>query len=142
MNLLLPLGVEQVPETFPVELTEALSYSTLFPICAFLPLFLDHTSTEHIPCETYQVCARFGDNKLNLIVSHTPEAFTGEGTKSSFLSSAVFSWECAGGPTRVTSYRQMTHSAQSTSRQSLRPRVTMKKSTSRYREETIIYFLG
>lgn len=49
MNLLLPLGVEQVLETFPVELTEALSSSTLFPICAFslfslitLPLSIYH----------------------------------------------------------------------------------------------------
>lgn len=30
-------------------------------LCLSPSLFLDHTSTEHIPCGTYQVCARFGD---------------------------------------------------------------------------------
>lgn len=158
MNLLLPLGVEQVLEKFPIELTEALPSCTLSPICAFLPLL----SLITLPPSIYHVkrtrCV------LGLEIQAKPDSFPGSrsfhrrGYKTllPFIYQLFFWWESAMSQGSVLSVlpgqpvtgrgpillKQFWGALISTCRYSLRPRVTTKRSMSRYKEEIIIYFLG
>ena len=103
MSLSLPFGVEKVLETYPVELIEALFLFSSFLLS--LPFSLSFPSSHFYGAYTTCFVLHVGQvwrYKVNLTYSHTPEAFTGEGTILSFLSSAGFPFddvpgECASG---------------------------------------------
>lgn len=146
MSLPFPFRIEKVLESYPVE-----SIKALFPPpLLFLSLPFSISLITCLPSIYHVLCTRY---IIGLEIQGKPDIFShprsfykrGDKTLLPFICWLSFWWESAmsQGVHQQMTYRQMSLSARAILKcLEIHLQVIMKRAMSRYKEETIFYFLG